>query len=162
MTCIQNHLLSKFSGTVEMEPRTFLKLEIDRNGGDLQLHQSNYCRYIVEMVYQGPTRAVYVPLDRGADLTSRREGEERLNFSKYPFRQAMGKLMYLAHVTRPYISNSVRELGQQMHDPCMRHWRGLQHLLRYLANFPKMGISFKREEEGQGRSLNSDTDFANW
>ncbi len=159
--CIQDHLLNKFNGTIDLEPRTFLKLEIDRNGRDLHLHQSEYCKSIVEMVYQGPTRPAYVPLDRGADLTSRKEDEERLDLSKYPFRQVMGKLMYLSHMSRPDVSNSVRELGRQMHDPSMRHWRGLQHLLRYLATFPKKGIYFKCEEE-QGYQLKgySDADFA--
>ncbi len=114
------------------------------------------------MVYHGPTRPVYVPLDRGFDLTSRKEDEERLDLSKYPFRQIMGKLMYLSHMSRPDVSNSVRELGRQMHDPCMRHWRGLQHLLRYLSAFPKMGINFECQKEEQGCQLKgySDADFA--
>ncbi len=49
-----------------------------------------------------------------------------------------------------------------MHDPCMRHWRGLRHLLRYLATFPKEGIHFEREEKSQGYQMKgySDADFA--
>ncbi len=49
-----------------------------------------------------------------------------------------------------------------MHDPCMRHWRGLQHLLRYLATFTKEGIYFKCEESKLGYQLKgySDADFA--
>ncbi len=118
---IQDHMLSKFRGKVELEPKTYLKMEIDRSGGELTLHQSEYCRSIVEMVYQGPTRRVYTPLDRGADLTSRKEGEDELDLHKYPYRQVLGKLMYLAHISRPDISNSVRELGQQMQTPTMRY-----------------------------------------
>ncbi len=159
---IQDHMLSKFRGKVELEPKTYLKMEIDRSGGELTLHQSEYCRSIVEMVYQGPTRRVYTPLDRGADLTSRKEGEDELDLHKYPYRQVLGKLMYLAHISRPDISNSVRELGQQMHDPCIRHWKGLQHLVKYLATFPKMGIAVNKERKSQGTQLKgySDADFA--
>ncbi len=114
------------------------------------------------MIYQEPTRPAYTPLDRGADITPRKKDEEQLNLSKYPFRQVMGKLMYLSHMTRPDISNSVRELGRQMHDPCMRHWKGLQHLVRYLATFPRMGLSISNENETQGLQLKgySDADFA--
>ncbi len=103
-----------------------------------------------------------MPLERGADFTSRREDEEKLEMSRCPFRQVMGKLMYLSHMSRPDISNSVRELGRQMHDPCMRHWRGLQHLLSYLATFPKEGIHFQRDEGKQGYQIkgHSDADFA--
>ncbi len=148
----QDHLLSEFSGKVELELKAYLKMEIERNGGELLIHQSEYCKSIVEMVYQGPTRRVCVPLDWGAGLTSRKEGEEKIDLSRYPYRQVMGKLklMYLADMSRPDISNSVRGLGQQMHDPCMRHWKGLQHLLNYLASFPRMGIAFKREGRSQG------------
>ncbi len=35
---IQEHLLKKFNGTVELEPRTFLKLEIQRNGGNIYIY----------------------------------------------------------------------------------------------------------------------------
>ncbi len=159
---MQDHLLNTFKGTVNLEPKTFLKLEIDRNGGDIHFHQSEYCKSIVQMMYQGPIRPAHVPLDRGTDLTSRKKEEERLNMSEYPFREIMGKLMYLAHMSRPDVSNSVRELGRQMHDPCTRHWRGLQHLVRYLATYPKMGVYFRREEGEQGNLLKgySDADFA--
>ncbi len=52
-----------------------------------------------------------MPLEQGADLTSRREDEVALDLTKYPYRRVLGKLMYLAHMTRPDISNAVRELG---------------------------------------------------
>ncbi len=43
--------------------------------------------------------AISLPgFDKGADLTLRKEGEERLNLSEYPFRQVMGKLMYLPYL----------------------------------------------------------------
>ncbi len=159
---IQDHMLSKFRGKVELEPKTYLKMEMNRSGGELTLHQTEYCKSIVEMVYQGPTRRVYTPLDRGTDLTSRKEGEEGLELYKYPYRQVLGRLMYPAHIYRPDISNSVRELGQQMYDPCMRHWKGLQHLVKYLATFPRMGIAIKKEGKDQGTRLKgySDADFA--
>ncbi len=111
---IQGHVLDKFIGTVQLEPRSFLKLETRRNREGLLLHQSEYCRSIIDIVYQGPTRRVYVPLEKGADLTSRNEGENKLGFDKHPFRQIMGRLMYLAHMSRPDISNSVQEADRCM------------------------------------------------
>ncbi|CAM9231875.1 unnamed protein product, partial [Choristocarpus tenellus] len=41
--------------------------------------------------------------------------------------------MFLAGMTRPDLANSIRELGHRAAYPCMRHWRGLQHVLRYVA-----------------------------
>ncbi len=49
-----------------------------------------------------------------------------------------------------------------MHDPCVRHWRGLQHLIKYLATFHKEGIYFQCEKGELGHQLKgySDADFA--
>ncbi len=63
---------------------------------------------------------------------------------------------------RRHVSQFNKRTRTSKHDPCMRHWRGLQHLLRYLATFPKEGIHFEREEKSQGYQMKgySDADFA--
>ncbi len=159
---IQEYLLNEFKGKVNKTPKNYLQMEIDRDGGDITLHQSGFCRAIVRMIFPGETRPVYVPMGQGADLTSRRDDEVTLDLSKYPYRRILGNLMYLAHITRPDICNAVRELEQQMHDPCIRHWKRFVHLLRYLSVFPNHGILFKRQGQGQGARLKgySDADFA--
>ncbi len=96
-------------------------------------------------------------------LISPREKRGKKDYlHKYPYRQVLGRLMYLAHISRPDISNAVRELGQQMHDPCLRHWKGLQPLVKYLATFPRMGIAGKKERNPLGTQLKgyADADFA--
>ncbi len=105
---------------------------------------------------------MYTPLDPGTDLTSTQEGERDLNLTKFPYRQVLGKIMYLSHMTRPDIANAMRELGRNMQNPCMRHWRGLQHLLRYLNTYPNHGTVFKQEGQNRGLFLKgySDADFA--
>ncbi|CAM9933932.1 unnamed protein product, partial [Choristocarpus tenellus] len=50
--------------------------------------------------------------------------------------------MFLAGMTRPDLSNSVQELGRYAASPCDRHWKGLQHVLRYLAGTTKIGIHY--------------------
>ncbi len=69
---------------------------------------------------------------------------------------------YLNHMTIPDISNALRELGRNMHNPCMRHWRSLQHLLKYLATHPGQGMIFKCEGLDVGLQLKgySDVDLA--
>ncbi len=159
---IQDHLLNKFKGKINEDPKTYLQMEIKRDGEDVVLHQSGYCRSIVKMIFPDEVRPVYVPLEPGADLSSRREDEDTLDLTKHPYRTILGKLMYLAHMSRPDISNAVRELGQQMHDPTMRHWKSLIHLLRYLSVFCEYGVPFKRQGQDQNIHLKgySDADFA--
>ncbi len=158
---LQEYLLSRFDGRIDPDPKTFLGLEIKKCGSDRIIHQTGYCKTIVNTIYKERTRSVSTPLEHGPDLTSRKEKEDQLDLIRYPFRQLLGKLMYLAHMTRPDISNAVRELGLQMHDPCMRHWRGIQHL-KYLATYPNLGVSFKKEQGTQSLNLRgyADADFA--
>ncbi len=159
---LQKHLLSRFNRRIDPDPETFLGLEIKKCGSDRIIHQTGYCKTIVNMIYKERTRAVSTPIEHGSDLTSQKEKEEQLDLIKHPFRQLLGKLMYLAHMTRPDISKAVRELGQQVHDPCMRHWRGIQHLLKYLATYPSLGVPFKKEQGNQSLNLRgyADADFA--
>ncbi|CAM9487174.1 unnamed protein product [Choristocarpus tenellus] len=41
--------------------------------------------------------------------------------------------MFLAGMTRLDLANSVCYLGLRVVSPCMWHWRGLQHVLRYVV-----------------------------
>ncbi|MCP3666280.1 MAG: hypothetical protein GY696_27900, partial [Gammaproteobacteria bacterium] len=159
---MQRHLLQVFEGNVDRNPQSYLGLQMDRDETGICLHQREYCKDIVKMAFQTPTREVHTPLDPGADLTATREGEEELDLNEYPYREIIGKLMYLSHMTRPDISNAVRELGRNMHKPCMRHWRSLQHLLKYLGTHPGLGTFYKCEGLDVGLQLKgySDTDLA--
>ncbi|CAM9654752.1 unnamed protein product [Choristocarpus tenellus] len=65
----------------------------------------------------------------GMDLTARRTDEDELDQKHKPYRTIQGKLMFLAGMTRPGLSNSVRELGRYAASPCDRHWKGLQYFL---------------------------------
>ncbi len=133
-----------------------------RQKSSLILHQASYCKTIVGEIYSAPVRKSLTPLDRGADLSNRKESEQKLDLSKYPYRRVIGQLMYLAHMTRVNISNAVRELGRHMHDPCMRHWRATEHLLRYLATYPSLGIQFSHKSQKGSLILEgySDADLA--
>ncbi len=162
ITKTQEHLLEAFEGEVDENPRSFLGLQLKQYKAGICLHQMEYCKDIVRIVFRNPTRGVHTPLDPGADLTSTREGEKTLNLDEHPYRQVVGKLMYLSHMSRPDITNAVRELGRNMQNPCVRHWRSIQHLLRYLATHPDLGIYFGPEDQGKGPQLMgySDADLA--
>ncbi|CAM9963982.1 unnamed protein product, partial [Choristocarpus tenellus] len=84
------------------------------------------------------------PLNPGMDLSTRRDNEEKLSPTIYPYASMLGQLMFLAGMTRSDLANSVRELGHKAVSPCMRHWRGLQHILRYIAGILDVCIHYGR------------------
>ncbi len=157
---MQSHLLDKFDGKLDEAPTRFLPLEITRKDQNIHLYQTAYCKSIIGMIYKTTTKAVHTPLECGTDLTSRKRSENELNLREYPYRQILGKLMYLSHMSRPDISNAVRELGQHMHDPCKRHWDGIKHLLKYLNTYPNLGLLIEQEHRTPSLKGYSDADFA--
>ncbi|CAN0067604.1 unnamed protein product, partial [Choristocarpus tenellus] len=97
------------------------------------------------------------------DLTTRRTDEEELDQRYKPYRTILGKLMFLAGMTRPDLSNNVRKLGRYAASPCNRHWKGLQHVLRYLAGTMKVAIHYPAgvEMNNGGLAGYGDSDWGN-
>ncbi|CAN0484792.1 unnamed protein product [Discosporangium mesarthrocarpum] len=56
-------------------------------------------------------------------------------------------------MTRPDLANSVRELGRRAASPCLRRWRGLQHVLRYVTSTLDVRIHY-----GRGRDNHEQND----
>ncbi len=55
-TGIQDHLLQKFEGKVDENPKSYLGLQMDRDETGVSLHQREYCKDIVNMVFQTSNR----------------------------------------------------------------------------------------------------------
>ncbi|CAN0031281.1 unnamed protein product, partial [Choristocarpus tenellus] len=93
--------------------------------------------YVESIVMAGmgstEVRNTSTPLHPRLDLSDRHDNEEELNPTIYLYASILGHLMFLACMIHPHLANSVRELGHREVSPCMRHWRGLQHVLRYIA-----------------------------
>ncbi|CAM9676061.1 unnamed protein product [Sphacelaria rigidula] len=66
--------------------------------------------------------------------------------------------MFLAGMTRPDLSNSVRGLGRRTVSPCLRHWRGLQHVFRYLAGTLGICVRYGVSNVKAEKALVSHTD----
>ncbi|CAN0501684.1 unnamed protein product, partial [Discosporangium mesarthrocarpum] len=83
---------------------------------------------------------------------------------RYLYANILGKLMFLAAMTRPDLSHSVRELGRRSTSPCLRHWRGLQHVLRYLPGITDIAIHYPKGTDTDNEQLitgYADSDWAN-
>ncbi|CAN0438341.1 unnamed protein product [Discosporangium mesarthrocarpum] len=92
-------------------------------------------------------RKTTTPLDPGMDLSARRDDEEELDTTRFPYASILGKLMFLAGMIRPDLANSVRELGRRAASPCLWHWRGLQHVLRYVTSTLDVRIHYGRSPD---------------
>ena len=68
--------------------------------------------------------------------------EEKDRMSKFPYRQAIGKLMFLMHGSRPDIAFEVGRLAQFLNNPGEEHWQRVKRILRYLRGTSNLCLKF--------------------
>lgn len=68
------------------------------------------------------------------------------NDKSFPYRSAIGKLLYLSTTTRPDISFPVSYLARFQNDPQDLHWTLVKRVLRYLKGTKFHGLLFKSKE----------------
>lgn len=93
-----------------------------------------------------------MPLDPSMDLWTRKEHEEELDALRIRYVTIPGKLRLFSGMTRPDPSSSLRELGRRGAPPYLRHWRGLQHILRYLATTRDVCLLYGKATEKNDKS----------
>ncbi|KAG2767348.1 hypothetical protein Pcac1_g21368 [Phytophthora cactorum] len=93
------------------------------------------------------------PLDEKEDLDT-----------EFPYRQAIGMLMYLATGTRPDLAFVVGQLSRFVAKPSAKHVGTLQRVLKYLAGTVNYGIMYDRAKERPSSIVMErycDSDWAN-
>lgn len=74
-----------------------------------------------------------------ASKTSKNEGEKNMA-SPYPYREAVGALLYLALMTRPDISYAVGQVSKFSQNPNETHWKAVTQIFAYLNGTTDFGI----------------------
>ena len=129
--------------------------------GSISMDQNQFIRNMLKEFNMENSKPVSTPLNPGQDLSKQqcpKTEEERMEMINVPFRQLIGKLLYLALATRPDLAYAVSKLGQYSSNPGKEHWVAAKRLLRYLQGTKdfKLSINPKNEE----MSCWSDADWA--
>ena len=118
------------------------------------LHQAGYIKKLLikfgmdEASKFQKTPMVVRTLHPESDVYGPRRDSEDVLPSNYPYREAIGALMYLTNCSRPDIAFATNLLARFSQDPTKRHWSGIKHLLRYLAGTMNYGLFYRRGENG--------------
>lgn len=78
---------------------------------------------------------------------------------KFPYREAVGALMYLMVGTRPDLAYSIGVLSRHLENPSMEDWQRVKRVLRYLAGSLDKGIVYKHDYKPGILECFSDADF---
>lgn len=138
------------------EAKCFLGLEIDqRPDGTIHIHQSAYARKILERFRMTDSNTVAVPSDPNQVLCASDVRSE----STFPYREAIGSLMYLAIATRPDISYAIGSCSRFMENPAPVHINAVKRILKYINGTLNFGLCYSSGREFFLRGF-SDADYA--
>lgn len=149
---IKDHLNREFEMKDLGEPKSFLGMNIERFRDDnvMNINQSNYIESILEkfkMAESKPQSTLMVT--RQANNRSKKQHlEERVRETetkKFPYREVIGSLMYLANATRPDIAFATNYLARKQLEPTEEDWICVKRVLRYLRGTRDLGLKYTAE-----------------
>ena len=131
----------------------------------ITMDQIFYTKNILKTFFPDGLNATEVPMSANTILTVAdcpSTDEEKESMLKFPYRQAVGSLIWLASGTRPDISYAVSQVARFSSNPGMNHWKAVVKIFRYLQGTINMGIKFSSTQH-ESESVNifgySDSDL---
>ena len=120
--------------------------QLGMQDGDILMVQEKYVNEILKQFDMVGCKVASTPLEPGVKLSAVDSPEDDLGKAKmeaYPYRQVVGKLMYLAVCTRPDICQAVSELSRFNANPGLKHWESAMRVVRYLSGTAGVGLMYK-------------------
>ena len=144
---VKDELRSRFK-IHEQGPTSFLlgvKVDRDRQNRTISLSQPAYVDSILETYRMHGCNPERTPMSEKARLSSTMSpvsNEDKEDMKKVPYREALGKLLYLSIATRPDISYAVGVLCRFSENPGREHWAALKRVIRYLKGTREFKLTY--------------------
>ena len=127
--------LSRYLGT---------SIEYNKEKGIMYLDQINSIQNILKTYGMEDSKAALSPMEKGLQLQVNTEG-----ITDQPYRELLGRLMYLMLSVRPDICYAVGYMGRFQQTPSDEHWIALKRILRYLRGTQNMKLTYNRNINSQ-------------
>lgn len=125
-------------------PTRFLGINIhrDRNAKRIFLSQEHMITKLTERFEMADVHPRTIPADPTKRLQANKhpKSEGETWTSRYPYREAVGALLYLALSTRPDISYAVSQAAKYCQNPTSTHWEAVRQIFGYLNGTKDLGI----------------------
>lgn len=149
---ILNNLKQNFDIKI-VNCNSFIGMDINREKECISISQKQYIKTIINKFNLSDAKGCGTPADVNVHL-SKNTSNEPINF---PYREAVGALLFLSSVSRPDIAYAVNVVSRYVNDPGSSHVTAVKRILRYLINSKDISIVYKGNIELVGYS---DSDFA--
>lgn len=120
----------------------------------LFLSQEKSIKELLQKFNLSDCKATEVPMQPNLELTPATEPD-----LKYPYRELIGSLLFIARTTRPDIAYAVAKMAQFSNSFDETHWKVAKGILRYLKGTMNMGI-FYGQDNGTIVEGYTDSDYA--
>jgi len=139
---------------VVKEATYFVGIEINqRSDGSLKISQESYTKKILDQFGMRDCRPCVTPITSSDAAVN--ESNEPV---KFPYRSAVGALMFLMTSTRPDIAFAVSVASRKLENPTQDDIVKVKRILRYLKGTISTGIVYKPQQDGDTLLSYSDAD----
>lgn len=156
LSAFAENLKSEFK--IVTKPATyFLGMEIDQKpDGSIKISQAAYTRKVLDQFSMSECRPCVTP------IISSEKAEPNVSDEpvKFPYRSAVGALLYLMTGTRPDIAFAVSVVSRNLENPTQCDVVQVKRILRYLKNTIDTGIVYKPQDKKCTLLCYSDADHA--
>ncbi|GBN80378.1 Retrovirus-related Pol polyprotein from transposon TNT 1-94 [Araneus ventricosus] len=156
--CLSTHFDLKVLG----KARKLLGVEFEEMGNELFIHQSEYIHKVCEkyQCFNYPVTSLPIAVGIVLSKTQCPSTEVEISeMSKFPYRNHLGCLSFIAGRTRPDICYAINILSQFQSNPGLVHWNILLKLLGYVAQTKTYKLKLS-EINNLNINCYSDADFA--
>ncbi|KAE9310895.1 hypothetical protein PR003_g20157 [Phytophthora rubi] len=140
----------------------YLGVEVEQTHESIKISQGKYAREILEKFGYQDAHAVGNPMETNMRLAPLEKDEK--SETSFPYREAIGMLMYLTTSTRPDLAFTLGQLSRFVGKPSAKQVGAVKRVLRYLAGTLDHGTTYaKKQDEVDEVVLEgySDSDWAN-
>lgn len=132
---------------------SFVGIEIIKSSNSIIIHQNQYTEQLIKRFNMSNASPCSTPADNNVILTKNSSNCE-INF---PYREAVGALLFLASVSRPDIAFAVNIVSRYVNNPNQSHVNAIKRIIRYLISTKNLCIEYSCISQIVGFS---DADFA--
>ncbi|POM67051.1 Hypothetical protein PHPALM_17012 [Phytophthora palmivora] len=155
---LKSALKKRFSMTDLGEVKYLLgwSIQRDRKNRTIFVHQHKYATKVIDRFSDYIPYPIATPADRNVKLSVSSQPAteaEKDAMKSYPYREAVGSIMYLMVGTRPDMAFYMREVSQFLANPGMEHWNAVVRGLKYLAGTKDYGICLGGSQEVSPENL---------
>jgi len=144
---VKSDLASQFKIHDQGPATSILGIKIERNhpNWSISLSQPSYIESILEQFSMSECNPTHTPMQENHKLSTSMSPdtpERQAEMKAYPYRELIGKLLYLAIAMCPDIAYTIGVLCHFVENPGMEHWLAGKHVLRYLKGTINMKMVY--------------------